>query len=181
MILKPNALVYVRRTDLFIGGKHMSAVKLKFSDELMKDMELLNYEAFVNFCQEFFVAHDLKSKRVLVVLDQGLVFNKVKAASDNEASSMLRSYIEMMPFEPGQRACITRVKDDQIYLYATNADIYKSIEDALSQAGNRKIYAITPAAAYDINYASRPGSVIEQFLEDKDSSKLFDFSTTSAV
>jgi hypothetical protein len=181
MILKPNALVYIRRTDLFIGGKHLSAVKLKFSEALIKDMEILDYENFVKLCSDFFITHDLKSKRVLMVLDQGLVFSKSKPASEVDESALMHSYIEMMPFDPGQRTCISRTVDDQVHVFATNADIYKAIQDALGQAGNRKIYAIAPAAAYKINYASRPGSVIDQFLEDKDAPKLFDFSTTNAV
>ncbi len=54
MIAKPNALVYLRRNDFFIGGKHISAVKMKFTPNLTKNLELLDTGLFVTTCQEFF-------------------------------------------------------------------------------------------------------------------------------
>ncbi len=184
MLLKPNALVYFRRNDLFIGGKHLSAVKMKFSPAMTKNLEVLNYEAFVNACQSFFDLHDLKSKRVLVVLDQSIVFSKTIPIEDQDkeqVSSLINDFIAAMPFEQGQRACIQAREEKSLQLYATNADLYGVIQESLRLCNVRKLLAITPAAAYEIDYSSKPSEVIDQFLNEKEASRIYNFASVTPL
>jgi hypothetical protein len=184
MLLKPNALVYFRRNDLFIGGKHLSAVKMKFSPEMTKNLEVLNHDTFVSACQSFFDLHDLKSKRVLVVLDQSIVFSKTIQLEDydkDQLSSLVDNFIAAIPFEEGQRACIQTREEKSLQLYATNADLYKVIQESLHLCNVRKILAITPAAAYSIDYSLKPSEVIDQFLNEKDAGRLYNFASVNPV
>lgn len=181
-MLKPNALVYLRRNDLFIGGKHITAVKMKFTPQLTSNLEVANADAFIGTCQEFFSSHAMKAKRVLLVLDQSIVFTKnVELNEDNKdaLAAIAEDYVAAMPFEPGQRACVQIRKDNQLQLYATNAELYMVLQEALRLSGTRKLIAITPAAAYSIDYTSKPAAVIDQFLDDKEVRRTVDFSTKS--
>lgn len=184
MILKPNALVYLRRNDLFIGGKHISAIKMKFSPDCTNNLEVLNPDLFVGTCREFFTAHNMKSKRVLIVLDQSVVFAKsfaLNEATKDEVAAVLESFVAAMPFEPGQRAVVQLKNENKLELYATNADLYQVLQESLRQSGMRRLIAITPAAAYKIDYRAKPGAVIEQFLDDKAVLRTFDFSTATPL
>jgi hypothetical protein len=184
MLLKPNALVYFRRNDLFIGGKHIAAVKLKFTPDVTNNLEVLKPDSFVNNCQTFFDIHDLKAKRVLVVLDQSIVFAKSFSVEDldkDQLASLVSNFVAAMPFNEGQRACIQYRDGDSLHLFATNADLYGVLQEALRQTGIRKLIAITPAAAYKIDYSARPSEVIDQFLIDKDAGRYYDFSTCTPV
>lgn len=184
MIAKPNALVYLRRNDLFIGGKRISAVKMKFTPNLMANLEVLDPDIFVTTCQEFFSTHGIKGKRVLLVLDQGIVFAKsieLQSSSKDSINEVEANFVAAMPFEQGQRACIHYLQNTTLQLYATNADLYHVIQESLRLIGIRKLIAITPAAPYKIDYAAKPNSVIDQFLDDKNVRRQYDFSTTSSV
>jgi Tfp pilus assembly PilM family ATPase len=182
MILKPNALVYLRRNDLFIGGKHISAVKMKFDRDTVNNLEVINPEAFIATCQAFFSSHAMKAKRVLIGLDQSVVFAKTIDITDDNKDQLLTivdNYVNAMPFEAGKRACLQVRKDAKLQLYATNADIYRALQEALRLSGIRKLIAITPAAAYSIDYTSKPSAVIDQFLDDKEVRRTADFSTNT--
>jgi hypothetical protein len=184
MLSKPNALVYFRRNDLFIGGKHISAVKLKFTSDMTRNLEVLKPDAFVNACQAFFDIHDLKAKRVLVVLDQSVVFAKsfpIDGLDKDQIAGLASKFLTAMPFEEGQRACIQYRDDSKLHLFATNADLYSVLQEALRQVGIRKLIAISPAAAYKIDYSAKPLEVIDQFLAGKDASRFYDFSTCTPV
>ncbi len=124
----------------------------------------------------------MKGKRVLLVLDQGIVFSKSVSLTDeskNDVDSIYQEYVAEMPFEPGQRACIRTRTATNLQLYAVNANLYQAIQESLRLISVRKVVAITPAEAYHIDYNSKPNSVIDQFLDDKEIRRVFDFSTTS--
>lgn len=180
MISKPNALVYLRRNDLFIGGKRLAAVKMKFTPNLIKNLELLDTDLFITTCQEFFSAHGMRGKRVLLVLDQGIVFSKTIELNDETKDgidNIYQEYIAEMPFEPGQRACVRNRTDTKLQLFAVNANLYQAVQEALRLIGVRKVVAISPAEVYNIDYNAKPNSVIDQFLDDKEIRRLLDFST----
>jgi hypothetical protein len=181
-MLKPNALVYVRRNDLFIGGKHISAVKMTYPPESAKYLEIIDPDLFIGTCSEFFSAHGLGGKRVLLVLDQTVVFTKsasLEGAEKDQIDAAIQEYLDSMPYEPGKRAIVHVIKDKVLHIYATNSDIYLALQEALKQSGVKKLTAITPAAVYQIDYGAKPSAVIEQFLEDKEVRRSVDFSTVS--
>lgn len=183
MFKKPNAIVYLRRNDLIVGGKHITAGKLKFTPALVNNLELQNPDIFIGTCQEFFSAHDMKGKKVLIVLDQGIVFSKTLQLDDSnkDVDAIAEDYIAAMPFLPGQRAYVQFEKDNQLQLYTTNADLYQAVLEALRFSGMRKLVAISPSGAYQIDFGVKSSEIIEQFMADKKVRRSFNFSTTTPL
>lgn len=184
MFSKPNAIVYLRRNSLAVGGKHISFVKQNLTPDLTNNLEIINRDKFIATCRDFFSVRDIRNKRVLVVLDRNIVFAKTIELSDpskDSATSMASTFIDAMPFNPGQRVCVQFREDRKLQLYATNNDLYNTLLEALRMCNMRKLIAITPAAAYKIDFTAKPSDVIEQLMDDRTVRQTFDFSTASPV
>lgn len=169
---KPNAIVYVRRSGLIVAGKKLTPARLNFEPEHIQNLELQDEVGFTDSLRDFFLAHSLKGKHVLMVLDDSIVFTKANVL-DTETDAKVQpaaiadAFIAQMPLNPGQRACLRVLDGTNLKLYATNGDLYIAIADALDQARTAKIIAITPAAAYPTENGKQPlAAAVQQYVND---------------
>lgn len=168
MFLKPNAMVYVRRGGLIIAGKHIKPARLTFTDASTVNLEVIDADTFGTLLQDFFKENGIKGQRILVVLDHSVVFTKTISLDESGKPSLLaKNFVDAMPFEPGQRSCLTLRSADALKLFAANADFYQVITDALRDAGASKVIAVTPVAAYGIRETDKlSGAIVDQLLQD---------------
>jgi hypothetical protein len=182
MFSKPNAIVYLRRNHFIVAGKHIPPARLNFSRELVDDLEVRRPDKFIAGCHEFFVAHKLHNRRVLVVLDQSVVFTKtVPLDKAGNPAAIAQAFIAAMPFAAGKRACVQLREADQLRLFATNADLYGAIIEALRLAGTNKHIVVTPAPAYDLAGDEQLGTAIERFISDASVRAKLNFSDITAL
>ena len=168
MFSKPNAIIYLRRSGMLVAGKRVAPARTNFSAAIVDNLEIIQTDAFIAHCQQFFNDHELHGKRVLLVLDPSVVFVKtIELSKSGKPDQLANAFIEAMPFEPGKRACVVVKDQRQLKLYATNADLYETISEALRLSGVTKILAITPAAAYPLSEGKQQlSAAIEQFVAD---------------
>lgn len=181
---KPNAIVYLRRNDLIIGGKKIDPGKLNFTSDLVNFMEVKNPDVFIGSCESFFNEHNFKGKKVLLVLDHKIVFSKIVDVRDNsedEIREYIESYIDAMPIKPGYRSCINHISEQKLYIFATNSQLYLTIIDALKLAGIKKLIAVSPAEAFDIDFSAKSSEIVNQFLIDRTVRKIDNFSTAEVI
>jgi hypothetical protein len=164
---KPNAVIYVTRAGLAIAGKKIQSARLPLPPEVVSNLEVVNVERFTTECQQFFTNHGLKGKRVLVVLGLSVVFEKsILLDKTGNPSALTKTFVAAMPFEPGQRACVTVDTDNQHRIYATNALLYQPLIEAL-EFSKAKVMAITPAPAYHLTGTDRSFEALAaQFMQD---------------
>ena len=161
---KPSVILYVRRDNIIIAGKHITPARLNFPSTVIRNMELINRSKCVAGCEQFFAEHGLKGKRVLIVLDQSIVFHKsVELSKDDKPAAISSAFIQVMPFEAGKRACLQRRQGTKFDLYATNADLYRVLVDALKACKAGKVLAITPSSAYDTPPSGQLSAAMETF------------------
>jgi len=131
-------------------------------------MEVIDAPAFVESLSAFFSQHGLKGKHALMVLDDSVVFNKsVPIDTDSNPADIADQYIDAMPLEPGQRACLRVLSDTEINLYATNGRLYQAVAEALNEAGAAKLLAITPATAYpSAGGRQQLATAVQQYVND---------------
>lgn len=167
MFLKPNAIVYLRRNHLIVAGKQITPARLNFSEELVNNMEVLRPDKFMAGCRDFFMAHKMHGKRVLLVLDQNIVFTKtVELDKDGSPGAIVKSFLAAMPVDIGKRACVQVRSSSELKLFATNADLYCTVTEALHMAGTNKHIPVTPASAYELKPDEQLGAAIERFIGD---------------
>jgi len=168
MFTKPNAIVYVRRTGLIVAGRRIAPARLTFPADVLANMEVLAPDKFTGGCQQFFKSHGVHGKRALVVLDGSIVFDKnIGLDKSGKPDALADAFLAAMPFEPGKRALLTLRQSDALQLYATNAELYQCLVQALRGAGAAKVTAVTPAPAYDLGQ-DKPqlAAAIGQFIND---------------
>lgn len=168
MFSKPNVIIFVRRTGLVVAGKRLTPARLSFDTTHVDNMELIDAEGFITSCQKFFEAHDLHGKHILVVLDDSLVFTKsVDLEQASESANVRDTFVDIMPFEPGRRACLSVHSAKHVDLYATNPELYQAIAEAIHRASAGRLLAITPAAAYDTAAGPRQlAAAIQEYVAD---------------
>jgi hypothetical protein len=182
MILKPQLIVYLRRSDLFIAGNHLPTIKLTFPGSVVHNLTLQDKNKFVHDTEEVFVSKNVSGKRVLIVLDDSMVFAKsvnLEETDKNTLNKIVADYVDCMPFEPGQRACLTLQNDKILDLYATNSDIYLALEEAMRRSKVRKIIATVPAAAYKFKKMHTNAEIINSYINDKEIYRIADFNSVS--
>ena len=184
MFTKPNTILYVRRNNLFITGKHVPPANLSISNDLLTNMEFIDRENFIATCANFFSSHGMEGKKVLVVLDQGIIFKKT-ISLDNSDKDIIQTavdkFVESIPFESGQRAFEQLETNNQLELYATNSDLFQAVAEALEQSKVRKIIAVTPSYAYKLSKDTKPTESIAQFLNNREVRKVADFLTSAPL
>jgi hypothetical protein len=167
MFKRPNAIIYVRRSGLVVAGKRLSPARTSFDPAQFENLEILDHEAFIAHCQKFFEDHDIRGKHILMVLDNSLIFSKSAPIENAQDAVQLReAFIAAMPLEPGQKAIVTNQSAEGIDIYATNADIYTDITEAIHLAGAGRLLAITPATAYDTPAGSKLSAAIQTYIND---------------
>ena len=169
---KPNAIVYLRRSGLIIAGKKLTPARYNFLPEHFVNLDIVDVSSFTHALRDFFVAHSMKGKHVLMVLDDGVVFMKsVKSDSDiaskGSPEKSTEVFVEQMPFSPGRRACLAVKNGTDYSLYGTNAELYMTVAEALDASGVAKVLAITPAAAYPSeNGKQQLAAAVQQYITD---------------
>lgn len=182
MFSRPNTIIYLRRSSLVIVGRHIAPAKLNIPPELINNLEVLSSGKLIDSYVEFFSSHDVHGKRPLLVLDQSVVFTKtVPLDKSDDITALTDAYVAAMPFRPGQRACVQFRSNNQLQLYATNVELYQTIQEGLREAGGGKLMAITPVAAYQLDDATKFGAAIEFFVNDKEVRRKANFSTAAPL
>ena len=168
MFLKPNAIVYLRRSSILVAGKHIKPARLNLPAEATANLEVVDADVLGTLCTDFFTTNGLKGQRVLVVLDHSVVFAKsVALSTGSKPDQLTKSFASQIPFEAGNRACLSLKTTDSLRLFATGAALYTVIRDALHDTGVAKIIAITPIAAYGIRESEQLSStIVQQLLRD---------------
>lgn len=168
MLLKPSTIVFLQRNGLLIAGRRTKPAKFALPNDLVQDLEVQNRTKLVDSCRQFFVASGLHGKRVLLVLDYSIVFEKtIKLDQSGQPDKLLESFVAAMPFASGQRACLGVEAGSELRLFATNAALYETVSEALHAAGVSSVNAVTPIAAYRLSDQERTlSAAAERVLKD---------------
>jgi len=182
MLFKPNLIVFLQRNGLLIAGRRMKPARFTFADDVIHNLEVEQRDKLVSSSAQFFKDNNLHGKRVLLVLDYSVVFEKtVELDKTGQPDKLLAGFVAAMPFSAGSRACLGVETGSQLRLFATNAAVYQAINDALQQAGVGSVSAVTPIAAYSLGDTERTvNAATEHILKDMSIEKQANFMDVTA-
>lgn len=182
MFSSPNALVYIRRNGLIVAGKHITPVRLSFPQDMVKNLEVPKPETLIDHAAQFFEANNLHNQRILMVLDQEIVFEKtIPYDKSAKPEALTQAFVDAIPLEAGKRAYVTLTGDQKLRIFATNKDLYEPVAQALHAIGIAKLIAITPAAAYNLEPGQQLSAIVAKLIRDTAVRKQADFSHTLTV
>jgi hypothetical protein len=145
----PTILIYIKRNSLLLLDGQAST-KLPLPEDAVVDLEVVDATKLTTVCEQFFTAKNLHGKRLLVVLDRAIVFDKiVPLGMGADPGPLVDAFRNSVPIDPGAMKLLNLHKEDKLFLYATNKVLYGTVISVLDRAGV-KVFAVTPAAAYKL-------------------------------
>ncbi len=179
MFFNPNTIIFMQRSGLLVSGRRLPSMRLDFPDDIVHNLEVVVPGKLASLCQKFFAERELHGKRLLIVLDYSVVFEKtIELDQSGKPDLIMEGFVAAMPFEPGQRACLAYQSGSSLRLFATNADLYQAVANALSAANAGSLAAITPIAAYNLGNDQRTiRTASDYILKQNDISHQLDFNS----
>lgn len=177
MFLNANVLIFIQRSRLLIAGKRLNSMHINLPDDVVHNLEVVQHTKLVDLCQKFFADKNLHRKRVQIILDYSVVFEKtIELDQSGKPDILMEGFMTAMPFEPGKRACLAVQTDASLRLFATNAETYQAVAEALKAAQAGTLVSITPIAAYNLGENERTiRAATDHILKDSDVSKQVNF------
>jgi hypothetical protein len=177
MLFKPNTIVFIQRNGLLVAGRHLSPIRMEFPEDAVHNLEVANLNRLTSVCQQFFTDRELRGKRIQVILDYSVVFEKsIELDQSGKPDIIMEGFVAAMPFDQGKRACLAYQSGSTLRLFAVNAELYQAVVAAIDAADAGTVTAITPVAAYNLTNEQRTIRAAADFiLKQTDTSKQVDF------
>lgn len=145
---KPNAILFVERKSMAMHPKS-AADPLAIPEELFKYMEIRDQAKFAELLSVYAKKANLRGKRVLIMLDKDLVFQKAITANKDDDKTLIAGYEHKMPLVTEDRHAIGLRQKDKLYVFGANKGFYRLIATILTDAG-AKVSAVVPAVAFGV-------------------------------
>jgi hypothetical protein len=146
---KPNTILYVQRSSLMLLPKS-SRAELKLSDDVWKYLEIRDEKRLREQVAEFVQKSGLRGKRVLIILNKDVVFQKAATIADGATIEALTADFEhIIPFDPVNQRAVAYRQKEKLFLFGANRLLYQLLTDCLEQAG-AKVVGVTPAVMYGV-------------------------------
>ncbi|HET8671682.1 MAG TPA: hypothetical protein VFM05_13975 [Candidatus Saccharimonadales bacterium] len=158
---KPNAILLVERETLSVYPKPESGA-LALPGEVFKYLEVQDKDKLVSMVAEYAKKAGMRSRRVLILLDKGVLLQKaVQLDGGSNTNTLITDFEHTLPFNMEDRHAVGLKQKDQLYLFGTNKAFYQLLAAALEKAG-AKVYAVTPALVYGL---TTPGKLTHTKLQ----------------
>jgi hypothetical protein len=145
---KPRMILQLKRDMLVAYTTNDEQAKLDFPLAVVRNLEVVDHAKLQEMVGQFADQYGLKGKKLTLVLDDSVVFQKVVPLGPNaDAAALHADFQDKMPLE----ASVCRVQalkiKDQLVLLGTNGALYLYIVQALSAKGV-KVLAVVPMALF---------------------------------
>lgn len=121
---------------------------LEFSSDTVKDTDIINPNQYEKLVQDFLVTNNLKRQKALLVLSEGIVFQKIIPFTDIKMlEEEFANFVEMVPIESENlRKKYVKI-DGNIYLFAINKWLIEKLIEILKKL-NWDIMTVVPLTLF---------------------------------
>lgn len=170
----PSILIYLKRDSvLLFDGK--TTKKLSLPVDTVADLEVIDKTKLSLLCDQFFADKNIRNKRVLMVLDRSVVFDKtVPLSAKADFTPFAEAFRASIPLEADKNQLLVIHDNEKLFLYATNRPYYETIYASLLHL-NAKVMAITPIAAYKVTASTSDKQLSQILLHDTATAKHVSF------
>lgn len=143
------------RIIFYLTGKFLKLLtvktdsKLDFDPKIIQNQEIVNQDKFDEVLIEFLNKLSIKRAKVIIILAEGLVFEKsIKIDKKEEIESTVQKFLDEVPFDPGQIAKIEFYFNNTLNIIAVNKNLYLIIKNICENLG-WEIEAVFPATIFE--------------------------------
>lgn len=160
---KPSLLLVLGRDSLaFYTGKN--SVEFAFTQAMVRNLEVVDGAAFAKALGQFLITNKIRNQRVLLLLDDGVVFQKTLPQANN-IDAARTDFEAILPFEEADRQVTTLHLKDHVVFFATNRKLHSTVAEALKTTSSR-VEDIAPLIVFLPKGGKITPTVAEGLLHD---------------
>ncbi len=175
---RPRMILQLKRDALLAYTVKDEQAKLDFPVAVVRNLEVLDHNKLIELVNGFADQYGLKGRKLPLVLDDGLVFQKVIQLAENADLNALQTEFEdKIPLLPEERQVMSLKLKSQLVLLATNRALYGYIVQALANKGV-KITAVVPMALFAKGITRLTPEIAERVLHNHHLATVANFLTS---
>lgn len=134
MFAKASYMVlYLKRSTLeFYDTKTGENRIFEFSQQVVKDKQIKNKEAFITLLTQFVAKSGYKKRKALLILSKDVIEEK---ETDTEDEKSVAELLKDIPGEPDEVVYKTLKAGNDVYVIAVNQDLYETIAHVFKDLG----------------------------------------------
>lgn len=168
------AYLQKRTLELFSESEDEKEV-LEFPDGNIQNLKVANEEEFKQQIVDFLVRTSFKKRKTLLVLGNNLLHETTFLFSEKEQmAEKAKKFFESVPFDQVDISKKTLTNDKDVFLIATNRNIYEVVMDAFNAVG-WEIEKVVPVSPFSIRDKKADRDTILALLKDKNLLSTADF------
>ena len=166
---KPTQVLYLARQTFDFYGSNNQVKSLQVPTEVFNNLEIQDEGQFDAMVKNFLLATNLKNQRVVIILSDEVIFQKVLRETSGEIEQQeAQRFFNEIPFDPEKVAQKQLRIQNQLFLIAANCQLYESLAKILKEIGWETV-SIVPITLFTINNLQNLDfQSVTSILENKD-------------
>lgn len=147
---KPKIVLFIKRQSMQIVDSSGKIHELKFPEEIVRELEIINHGNFVKLVGDFIRSLKISKVEAIVVFAKELLFEKFIENAVIGSKEAEESFFSQVPFEKDRLLSKSIQEQKGVRLVCTNGDFIKTFRLAFKVFGI-KISAVVPSTIYAIS------------------------------
>lgn len=147
---KPKIVLFIKRQSMQVVDYHGKIYELKFPEEAVRDLEIVNHGNFVKLVGDFIRSLKISKVEAIVVFAKELLFEKFIENGVIGSKEAEEDFFLQVPFDKDRLLRRSIQEQKGVRLVCTNGDFIKTFRLAFKVFGI-KIAAVVPATIYTIS------------------------------
>lgn len=147
---KPKIVLFIKRQSMQVVDYHGKIYELKFPEEAVRDLEIVNHGNFVKLVGDFIRSLRISKVEAIVVFAKELIFEKFIENGVIGSKEAEEDFFSQVPFDKDRLLRKSIQEQRGVRLLGTNGDFIKTFRLAFKVFGI-KIAAVVPATIYAIS------------------------------
>lgn len=151
------SLIFIQKNSLtfYTDGDEN---QLEFPDDTVSDSDIINPDKYGKLIQNFILENDIKSKKIILVLSDEIVFEKKIPQADVKMLEGASNFINMIPIDRNNILTKNVNLDNIIYMFAVNKRLFEGIISILKMFGT-EVLAVVPLSIYSSDNILNPETI----------------------
>ncbi|GIW61399.1 MAG: hypothetical protein KatS3mg089_0251 [Patescibacteria group bacterium] len=176
MLRKKIIIAYSTDRSLLVYTEKVLQKEIQYPLEFIKDRNLENQKAFINFLRDQLNSFITSSQSVILVLGKGVLFQESIRNDERNKEEKLEKFYESLTLDQDDRLVHSVKTDHKTYIVVTSKYLVNCLESAFDSRKNLK--AIVPISLFTDNLEDTLSEdIIKLILEEEDLYELCNFTS----
>lgn len=163
---KPHMILMLSRELLIAHTNKDEQAKLEFPTSVVNNLEVIDATKLVELVGNFADRYGLRGRKLVLVLDDTIVFQKVVALTSRvDATTAQAEFQEKMPLTKTDQRVLSLKLKDQLVLLGANGSYYLLVVQALLNRGV-KVLSVAPLAMFAKGVSKLTPEIVDRVVHN---------------